>query len=577
MANFYTDNPDIQFLLKNIDWSEVIRLREDNFADAGKYTDAPATVEEALQNYESVLELAGEVAADYIEPRSASVDEQGCKLINGVVHYADETYNSLRDLTHADLMGMPLPRRFGGLNLPNFVSNLAIEIVSRADAGLMTIFGLQEIAETIDLFANEEQKSAYLPRFARGEVTGAMVLTEPDAGSDLQAVALRAVENPNGDGFLLNGVKRFISNGCGEVLLVLARSELHRSGAAGLSMFLCEKGPTVKIRRLENKLGIKGSPTCEMQFMDTPAQLVGKRRRGLTHYVMSLMNGARIAIAAQATGIAEAAYRAAIAYADSREQFGKKIKQFAAVRDMLVDMRTMVEASRALNMETCYAVDVDKLLDHELEHTTLQGEAFDRLKEKRARYKRYAAMLTPMSKMYATEICQKVTHDSIQVHGGSGYMKDYPVERYYRDARITNIYEGTTQLQVVAAIGGMTSGTFMNFIRQLDASMPSNVDADQLKTLRERVARIEETIAFFNRQEEECRDLYARELVDLGIELILSFLLLRQSAFCDRKKTLATHFIHHTAPLADMRIARITCGERSTVDAFAELVESYQR
>lgn len=577
MANFYKDNPDIQFVLKTMDWQEIIRRKERDFAEAGKYPDAPSSVEEALLNYDNILELAGEIAADYIEPRSASVDEQGCKLIDGVVHYANETYDSLRDLTHADLMGMPLPRCFGGLNLPNFVSNLAIEIVSRADAGLMTIFGLQEIAETIDLFANEEQRTAYLPRFARGEVTGAMVLTEPDAGSDLQAIALRATENPNGDGFLLNGVKRFISNGCGEVLLVLARSELRRTGAAGLSMFLCEKGPTVKIRRLENKLGIKGSPTCEMQFMDTPAQLVGKRRRGLTHYVMSLMNGARIAIAAQATGIAEAAYRAAIAYADSREQFGKKIKQFAAVRDMLVDMRSMVEASRALNMETCYAVDIDKLLEHDLEHTALQGDELDLLKERRARYKRIAAMLTPMSKMYATEICQKVTHDAIQVHGGSGYMKDYPVERYYRDARITNIYEGTTQLQVVAAIGGVTSGTFLSYIKQLDDTLPDGVNPRELQIVRDRVTKTAETIAFYNTQEEECRDLYAREMVDLCIELILTYLLLRQSAYDDRKKTLATHFIHHTAPLADMRIARITCGERSTVDAFTELVDEYQR
>ncbi|MGC9327480.1 MAG: acyl-CoA dehydrogenase family protein, partial [Candidatus Hinthialibacter sp.] len=522
MANYYTDNPDIQLALRQIDWSEIIQLKEQNFSDAGRYPDAPSSVEEALQNYESILELSGEIAADYIEPRASSVDEQGCRLIDGQVHYADETYDSLRDLTHADLMGMPLPRRFGGLNLPTFVSNLAIEIISRADAGLMTIFGLQEIAETIELFANEEQKQEYLPRFARGEVTGAMVLTEPDAGSDLQAVALRATENPNGDGFLLNGVKRFISNGCGEVLLVLARSELRRSGAAGLSMFICEKGPTVKIRRLENKLGIKGSPTCEMQFTDTPAQLVGKRRRGLTHYVMSLMNGARIAIAAQATGIAEAAYRAAIDYADSREQFGRKIKQFAAVRDMLVDMKTMVEASRALNMETCYAVDLDKLLDHKLEHGGCEGEELSQLKERRARYKRLAAMLTPMSKMYATEICQKVTHDSIQVHGGSGYMKDYPVERYYRDARITNIYEGTTQLQVVAAIGGVTSGTFMHYIKQLDQSMPEGVNPEELQIIRDRVARTEETIAHFNQQEEECRDLYAREMVDLCIELILS-------------------------------------------------------
>ncbi len=572
MPNFYLDTPDIQFALHSIDWSEIITLKENNFADHDHYDDAPASIEEAMRNYESILDIAGEVAGDYIAPRAEEVDQEGCKLENGVVHYAEGTVNSLRELTQADLMGMPLPRRYGGLNLPTFVGNLVIEMVSRADAGLMTIFGLQEIAETINAFANEEQKSTYLPKFASGEVTGAMVLTEPDAGSDLQAVSLQARENPNGEGFLLNGVKRFISNGCGEVLLVLARSEPKRPGAGGLSMFLCERGPTIKIRRIENKLGIKGSPTCEMQFMDTPAQLVGKRRRGLTHYVMALMNGARLAIAAQATGIAQAAFEAAKTYADSREQFGKKIRQFPAVRNMLVEMKTMIEASRALNIETCYVVDLDKLLEEKLEKTDLEGDAFKQLKERRAQFKRFAAMLTPMSKMYATEICQKVTHDAIQIHGGSGYMKDYPVERHYRDARITNIYEGTTQLQVVAAIGGITSGTFMNYISKLNESLPTNVDQENLLIIRNLVQIAEQTIVFFNEQDDAYRDLYAEDMVYMGIEIILCYLLLRQAALSESKKIVAKRFILRAQPLIEMRVKRIRSGERSVLDEFTEFV-----
>ncbi|RJP34382.1 MAG: acyl-CoA dehydrogenase [Candidatus Omnitrophota bacterium] len=573
MPNFYKDNPDMEFSLHSIDWSEIIRLKENNFSEAGIFGDAPASVEEAMLNYADILNLAGEIAGEYIAPRSASVDEEGPVLKDGVVHYAEGTVSAIRELSQADLMGMPLPRKYDGLNAPTFVCNLAIEMVSQADAGLMTIFGLQEIAETINLFANDNQKDRYLPKFSSGEVTGAMVLTEPDAGSDLQAIALRAVEDKESGLFTLNGVKRFISNGCGQVLLVLARSEPNRAGAAGLSLFLCESGPTVRIRRLEKKLGIKSSPTCEMQFLDTTAELVGKRRRGLTHYVMSLMNGARLAVAAQAVGIAQAAYTAALSFANAREQFGKPIREFPAVRDMLVEMKTQIEAARALNMETCRTVDMDKLLEHELEKGILQGDALKETKDRRALYKRFAAMLTPMSKLFATEMCQKVTHDAIQVHGGSGYMKDYPVERYYRDAKITNIYEGTSQLQVVAAIGGITSGTYKTYIQELEQSLPANVDEDLLQLIRKHVELQEETLAYYINQEEEAyRDLYARDMVDLCADLIVSYIYLRISVKNDRKKILASRFIRRAMPQIRMKSARIMSEERSVIDAFDQIV-----
>ncbi len=573
MPNFYTNNPDIEFSLHSIDWSEIIRMKETHFADAGKFGDAPSSIEEAMLNYASILELTGEIAGEYIAPRSSSVDDVGPVLKDGVVHYAEGTVAAIRELSQGDLMGMPLPRKYGGLNAPTFVCNLAIEMVSQADAGLMTIFGLQEIAETINTFANDDQKGRYLPDFSSGKVTGAMVLTEPDAGSDLQAVTLRATEDPETGHFKLNGVKRFISNGCGEVLLVLARSEANRAGASGLSLFLCEKGPTVRIRRLEKKLGIKSSPTCEMQFIDTPAELVGKRRRGLTHYVMSLMNGARLAVAAQAVGIAQAAYEAAAAFAQAREQFGKPIREFPAVRDMLVEMKMNIEGARALNMETCRTVDFDKLLEHELEKENLDADAKKELKERRAKYKRFAAMLTPMSKLFATEMCQKVTHDAIQVHGGSGYMKDYPVERYYRDAKITNIYEGTSQLQVVAAIGGVTSGTFKAYLQELENSLPPDADPQLLATLRNHVELTEETLAQYMKEPEDSyRELYAREMVDMCVDLIIAYIYLRLSVKDERKKKLASRFIKRAMPQVRMKSARIMSGERSVLDSFNEIV-----
>ena len=467
MANFYKDNDDIQFLMEHIDLGILAELAEEEFRFSGEFDCAPADAEEAVENYKLVLNTVGELSGDFIAPRSEAIDRQGNTLNDdGTVTYADGIAEAIDVLAKAEVMGFTLPHRFGGINFPNVVYMAAIEMVSRADASLMNIFGLQGIGETINAFASEEIKQKYLHDFAAGKVTGAMVLTEPDAGSDLQACKLKAFQDDKGQWFL-HGVKRFITNGCGEVLLVLSRTEPDRAGGLGLSLHVCDRGPTVHIRRLEDKLGIHGSPTCEIFFDNTPCEIIGERQRGLVTYVMALMNGARIGIAAQSMGIAEATYRVARDYAASREQFGVAIEKLPAVRDMVIDMKISIEAGRALLYETSRVVDVELGLNRIIEAAGDDKAKAKKAKNRLRKIKRQAAMLTPMSKYYCSEMCNTVAYDSIQVLGGSGFMRDYPCERHARDARITTIYEGTSQLQIVASVRGVCGGTAEKYIVEL--------------------------------------------------------------------------------------------------------------
>ncbi|MEN8128133.1 MAG: acyl-CoA dehydrogenase family protein, partial [Planctomycetota bacterium] len=529
MGNFYTDNDDILFLFRHLNLAKVADLQEEGFKHAGQFETAPANATEAISNYDMVLDSVGELSADFIAPRSEDIDHEGNTLNeDGTVSYARGIADSLEALAKADVMGFTLPHRFGGLNFPSLIYSMAIEMVSRADASLMNIFGLQGIAETINFFADEDIKKHYLPDFADGKVTGAMVLTEPDAGSDLQACNLRAFQDADGN-WLLHGVKRFITNGCGEVLLVLARSE-ERSGGLGLSLFVCDRGPTVKVRRLEDKLGIHGSPTCELFFDNTPCQLIGERQRGLVTYVMSLMNGARIGIAGQSMGIAEATYRVARDYAASREQFGVPIEKLPAVRDMVIDMKTSIEAGRALLYETSWVVD------HEIGLNKIISNSEDKDAAKAAKkelkfIKRLAGMLTPMSKYFCSEMSNTVSYDAIQVLGGSGYMRDYACERYARDARITTIYEGTSQLQVVAAVRGVCGGTGEKYLAQLAAKDYDDSVKDLTALLAEGTETLLECAAFAKGKGIDYMDLYGRQLVDIAIALIIGYY------FCDQAST----------------------------------------
>jgi alkylation response protein AidB-like acyl-CoA dehydrogenase len=531
MGNFYSDNDDIRFLFRHINLGQLARAFEENFRFAGEFDYAPGSEEEAVRNYEMTLDSIGELSADFIAPRAEDVDRTGNALNpDGSVTRPKGIQEAIEKLGQAEVMGFTLPHRFGGLNFPNLVYSMAVEILSRADASLMNIFGLQGIADTINAFASEEIKRKYLPDFAAGKVTGAMVLTEPDAGSDLQAVKLRAFQDAGGQWFL-HGVKRFITNGCGDVLLVLARSEPDRSGGLGLSLLICGPGPTVHIRRLEDKLGIHGSPTCEIFFDHTPCELIGERQRGLVPYVATLMNGARIGIAAQSVGIAEATYRIARDYAASRKQFSVAIERLPAVRDMLIDMKLGIEAGRALLYDASRVVDLAISYDHQLEKNPPQDkDALKKLKDNARSYKRYAGMLTPMSKYYCSEMCNRVAYDSIQVLGGSGFMRDYACERHARDARITTIYEGTSQLQVVAAVRGVCSGTAEKYFVELAGQEYEPQVADLLKKLAEGTEQLKAAIEFTKAQGNEYMDLYGRALVDVAVDLINGYLLCGQAS-----------------------------------------------
>ena len=560
MPNFFTNNADIQFQFNNMDLQEIISLREGDFSEGKEYPHAFASCEDAMDGYRRVLDLVGQIAGDIIAPRATDVDREGCRHADGEVTYARGTQEALKALSGADLMGFTLPRRYGGLNLPTIIYSMATEIVSRADAALMTIFGLQDIAETINSFASEEQKGRYLPKFASGEVTGAMVLTEPDAGSDLQAVRLKAYQTDDGQ-WRLNGVKRFITNGCGDVLLVLARSEEGTRDGRGLSLFVCEKGPKVHVRRIEDKLGIHGSPTCELHFRDAPAELVGQRRRGLSKHVMSLMNGARIGIAAQGLGIAEAAYRDALAYAIEREQFGKRIFDMPQVADLLVGMKVGVHTARSLLYETARIVDLGQGYEHLAETLDRKAPDYRQVREKAGHYRKLAAVLTPMSKYYCCEMCLRVTSAAIQVLGGSGYMRDYDVERYFRDARITTIYEGTSELQVVATLAGLHGSNLDGWFAQRSERTYSEEIALLAALASQTRQRLDDSMTFVKQEgNADYADLMGKGLSDIACDAVISCLLLDEAERSAEKRTLAEKFIRDAAIRTTAHFTAITSG-----------------
>ena len=523
MSNFYTDNSDLKHHLTHPLMQKLVTMRERNVADAEKYDYAPFNYEDAMDSYEKVLEIAGEIAGEIVAPNAEDVDHEGPHVVDGHVVYAQGTQKNLDALVKAGLMGISLPRRYNGLNFSLVPYIMAADMVSRADAGFVNIWGLQDCAETIYEFASEEQKEKYLPRVCAGE-TMAMDLTEPDAGSDLQAVMLKATYSEADQCWYLNGVKRFITNGDGHIALVLARSEEGTKDGRGLSMFIYDRANGgVTVRRIENKMGIKGSPTCELVFKNARAELCGSRKMGLIKYVMALMNGARLGIAAQSVGVSEAAYREALAYAKDRRQFGKAIIEFPAVYEMLSNMKAKLDASRSLLYETTRFVDMYKTWEDIAKERTLLPEERAEMKA----YQKFADAFTPLAKGMSSEYCNQNAYDCVQIHGGSGFMKDYACERIYRDARITSIYEGTTQLQVVAAIRHVTTGTFLNKIMEYETAeiLPELEPLrDRLKAMREKyAAAVEHVLAT---KDNELLDFLARRLVEMAGNIIMGHLLL---------------------------------------------------
>lgn len=525
--------------MEHMDIERIVELKEDGYAENSKYPHAPKDLEDAKDSYMKILDIVGEICGKHLAPKAAEIDEEGVRVENGEVILAKGTAEVQDMFAKAELMGFCLPRKYGGLNFPTTMLAVAAEMCARADASFLN-FGLQQdIAETINKFASQEIKDNFLPQLCSGEHGSSMILTEPDAGSDLPAVALKATVGKDGK-WHLNGVKRFITNGCGEIGLVLARSEEGSKGAMGLSFFLYKRDEHMKIRRVENKLGIHGSPTCELQFNDAPVVLIGDRRRGLTKYTMWLMNSARLGIAAQGLGIAEAAYREADKYAAERIQFGQPVRQMPPVYEMLTEMKISVEAGRTLLYETARIVDIKESLEHLAEKNPDRSRE---LKSDIKKYTRLAGLFTPIVKAYNTEMANKVTYDAIQIHGGTGYMKEFNVERHYRDARITNIYEGTTQLQVVAAIGAVTSGVINTVWDDYDSEDYSHCSELYQKVLKSR-NNFEKAVVHVKGSEiEEFATYHSRRLVEMATDLILSHLLMRDAKHSQRKMKIAETFI----------------------------------
>ena len=545
----------------------IIELKERNFADAAVYDYAPQNVEDTLDSYQRVLDIVGEVCGEVIAANAESVDKEGPRVVNDHVEYAAGTARNIEALIEAGLSGMTLPRKYDGLNMPVTCFAMANEMVARADAGFENIWGLQDCAETINEFASEEIKAKFLPWVSAG-ATCAMDLTEPDAGSDLGAVMLKATYDEAAGVWRLNGVKRFITNGDGDISLVLARTEDGTKDARGLSMLIYDKRDGgVKVRRIENKLGIKGSPTCELVFSNAPATLVGDRKMGLIKYVMSLMNAARLGIAAQSTGLCEAAYREALKYAGEREQFGKPIIQFAAVAEMLKNMEAKTIASRAMLYETARFVDIYKQLNHISHERSLEPEERQEMKF----YNRLADGFTPLAKMFASEYANEVAYDSIQIHGGSGYMKDYACERLYRDARIMNIYEGTTQLQVVAAINHVTKGTYLEQIMRYEENTPTEATKamfDKLVALREVYTKAVERVESIDKECAGYKDFHARRLVEIAGYIIMSHILLRQAGENEEYVAPAKIFVKYASKKIVEASSYIEQSEASDVELF---------
>ncbi len=543
--NSYLDNLDLQFHLDKLDLREVVQLKEKGYTNQVKYPTAPGNYEDAKDNYRILLEVLGEICATVVAPRAAEADEEGAQFHDGQVEYSKATQAALKALKQAELMGVMLPWEYGGMNVPETVYQMMVELVSRAEAGLMTVFGLQEIASSISEFGSDEMKASLLPRFARGEVAGAMVLTEPDAGSDLGSVQTRATFDSAAGLWRINGVKRFITNGNADIQVVLARSEEGSNDARGLSLFLVERDETVTIRRIENKVGLHASPTCEIQYTNTPAQLIGKRRMGLIRYAMGLMNGARLAVSAQALGIAEAAYREAYKYAHERVQFNQPIRNLPAVTRMLLNMRSEIEAARSLVFEAGRWVDLEKAYDRKVAESAKPDPA-DRARLKQA--SKLAEALTPLTKYYATEMGNRVCYQAMQVHGGVGYMREFNVERHYRDIRVTNIYEGTSQLQIVAAISKLLGHALDDLLNEY-ASLDYGPELASLKH------QVMEATALMNRCADhlkECDtpviDYYANNMVDMALVVLNAWLMLRDARLSDRKRAIAHVYITEHLP-----------------------------
>ena len=552
MPNFFTDSADLRAKFDQLDLRTVVEILEHGYGEPSD--EAPSSYEDAMDGYRLALELTGDIAGNYIAPRSTGIDAEGAHFSDGVVTYARGTDESRSRLAQAGLMGVIIPRKYGGLQFPATIYMMMIEMVSQADASMMTLFGYQDVGEAIALWGTHEQAQEFLPKYAAGERIGAMVLTEPGAGSDLQATRLQAHCDDAGQWYL-KGTKHFISNGNGDLLLVLAKSEPGTDGIFGLSLFACH-GDAVNVNRVEEKMGLHGSPTCELYFDDAPAQLIGRQRFGLLQ-VVHILNHARFSVAAQALGIAQAAYDEALAYAQERVQFGRKIYSMPPVANMLIDMRVTLEANRALLYAGSQWLDLHNKLEEGIKHRKAAGEDRSEYALQLKRAAPILELLSPMVKYTVSEAANRVCYDAQQIHGGMGFIREIPVERYARDVRITSIYEGTSQVQ----IGGATKGVKADVLAPLFEEFAQRCKRPELAPARASLEQtrhlFDESVSMLADRNEAFTEVASKDLVDIYSGLYAGWLLMDEAQRDDRKVIIATRFAHRTLALAHAGVAHI--------------------
>ncbi len=545
MANYFNENEDLVFHFNRLDLEEAVRILEHNYGNAGHYDGAPGDFNEAMQNYQGALELAGDLAANFIAPRAEQVDKQGAKLENGQVTYAKGTQESYKKLAEAGLTGVILPHRYGGINFPATIYMMLIEIVSRADASLMTLFGYQDVGEAISKFGSREVAERFLPPYTSGEHIGSMVMTEPGAGSDLQSIQLKAYQDDEGQ-WRLQGTKHFISNGCGDMLLVLARSEPNTKNMFGLSLFVCPGGDRVKVTHVEEKMGLNGSPTCQLYFDDAPCYLVGKRRQGLLH-VLYVLNHARFSVAAQALGIAQGAFYEAYEYSKIREQFGKLIFDMPPVANMLIDMKVAIESSRSLLYAGAQWLDIRNNLEEKFEELKQNGEPFEEVKARFNEAAKITDLLSPLAKYIVTEAAVKVCYDAQQLHGGMGYMREMSVERMARDVRITTIYEGTSQIHINGCYKSVMNDVLRPYFDEQQAKSYDNELlslSNKLKSIRLLFEGIKDIVNAY--EDSSSKEAAAKDIVDVYATLYQGYLLLDEAVANRKKYLVAKRFINQS-------------------------------
>jgi hypothetical protein len=564
MPNYFNDNSDLLHHFSRLDLRDAVRVLERDYQEAARYDFAPHTYEEAIALYRGALELVGDLSGNFIAPRAHSVDEEGASLHGGKVSYAAGTREALDKLADAGLMGVILPRQYGGVNFPATIYIMMIEMVSRADASLMTLFGYQDVGETIARLGTPEQKQEFLPLYASGEWTGATCLSEPGAGSDLQGVKLHAYQDAGGQ-WRLRGIKHFISNGCGQVLVVLARSEPGTNNMFGLSLFVCHGDETVQVTRIEHKMGLNGSPTCELYFNDTPAQLLGKRRFGLIN-VLYILNHARFSVAAQGLGIAEAAYQEALRWCRERVQFGKTLYSMPAIGNILIDMRVAIEAGRSLLYWSTQWLDLRNKLEEEIAELKTHGKAAGDLQSRFDQAARYVDLLSPLVKYRVTEAANRVVYEALQLHGGMGYMREMPVERFARDVRITSIYEGATSVQVAGALRSVMNDVMADWFDDKEKRrIPSELDdlAGMLKSLRKTFLECLEAVSTDGSP--SVRDASGKDLCDMYADMITGYLLLEEAEESPRKTFIARRYIRKASAEAARSSASTRNGQFADV------------